>query len=213
MMKAYKKYYILLSLLLNFLFINLAFTQSLRINEVMTANTTSLQDEFAKYPDWIELKNHSLDTLYLEGYGLSTDENDLFKWTLPPVSLAPFEYLIIYSSGRDRKWRNYFETVIDRGDDWRYTVVEPEGNWAHPDYDDSTWLVGSSGFGYGDGDDATVLDRVGAVFLRKKFWLDQPLSSNGAVLFLDYDDAYVAYLNGQEVGRRNLSREPHVCSN
>jgi hypothetical protein len=48
---------------------------------------------------------------------------------------------------------------IVAGDDWRYFKgnTEPGAGWKNSGFDDSSWLKGPSGFGYGDGDDNTTL--------------------------------------------------------
>jgi hypothetical protein len=37
----------------------------------------------------------------------------------------------------------------DGGAEWRYTTTDPGGEWMQPDYDDSAWRTGRSGFGRG----------------------------------------------------------------
>ena len=39
------------------------------------------------------------------------------------------------------------------------------------------------------------------VFTRKTFTVEDPALIQRAVLLVDYDDAYVAYINGEEVAR------------
>lgn len=103
--------------------------------------------------------------------------------------------------------------LIPPGDTWRYLkgfgeASYPPTAWQQPEYDDTGWLSGNTGLGYGDNDDATLLDdmRGGyvSVFLRHTF--DIPASTMPASLVLEigYDDGFVAYLNGSEVARRNL---------
>ena len=67
----------------------------------------------------------------------------------------------------------------------------------------TTWAVGPSGFGYGDGDDATVVPTTTSIYLRHEFTLDNLAAIEEAVFAMDYDDGYVAYLNGVEIGRGN----------
>ena len=69
------------------------------------------------------------------------------------------------------------------------------------------WKAGPAGFGYGDDDDATVLkDMQGkytTVYVRNEFELDpgerEQIIDLGLVI--NYDDAFIAYLNGHEVLR------------
>ncbi len=47
-----------------------------------------------------------------------------------------------------------------------------------------------------------------SIFLRHKFVVDNPASIKWLVLRLDYQDGFVAYLNGQEIARRGLTNTP-----
>jgi predicted phosphodiesterase len=88
----------------------------------------------------------------------------------------------------------------------------PSTLWRRVAFDDSSWLSGPTGIGYGDGDDATTLaDMTNAylsVYLRLRFDVPSPAAIAGLELNVDYDDGFVAYLNGVEVARRGLSGEP-----
>ena len=90
-------------------------------------------------------------------------------------------------------------------------TMEPPADWSDPVFDDSGWLSGATGIGYGDGDDATeLLDMQGnyaSVFVRLEFDVADPAVEN---LFLKiiYDDAFVGYLNGTEVARSNIFGTP-----
>jgi hypothetical protein len=76
-------------------------------------------------------------------------------------------------------------------------------------FDDSAWLSGPSGFGYGDSDDATVLTAgFSTLYVRKVFNVTDPSAVTGLKLTVDYDDAFVAYLNGVEVARSNFTGAP-----
>ncbi|MGQ9588966.1 MAG: DUF1800 family protein [Planctomycetota bacterium] len=107
--------------------------------------------------------------------------------------------------------------IIQRGAEWRYAkgTVAPQSSptpWTAAAFDDSTWLSGPTGIGYGDGDDATVLaDMQGAyvsVYLRKKFSLSDLSAVEKLIFRVDYDDGFVAYLNGAEIARRGLAGNP-----
>ena len=102
--------------------------------------------------------------------------------------------------------------VVELGDLWRYFpgTVEPPASWRDLDFNDTSWLAGPSGFGYGDNDDATVLDMAGnyvSLYCRKSFTGNFAVAS-AMVLTIDYDDGFVAYLNGVEIARANVSGEP-----
>jgi hypothetical protein len=76
--------------------------QEVRINEVMASNGDTVADEDGDYEDWIELHNAGHLPLDLEGWGLSDDYDDPFRWTFPAVVLGPGEFLLVWASGKDR---------------------------------------------------------------------------------------------------------------
>ncbi len=99
------------------------------------------------------------------------------------------------------------------GGDWRYFkgTQEPGAGWQNLDFIDSTWLVGKSGFGYGDNDDTTTLadmrNLYTSVYVRKKFTIANKDNLDNLVLSVDVDDGFVAYLNGKEVARYYVAGE------
>lgn len=83
--------------------------------------------------------------------------------------------------------------------------------WYEVSYDDSTWLQGPGGLGFGDGDDATDVQAsmrnvTPSLYIRRTFDVSSQNASRSEQLELtiDYDDGFVAYLNGREVLRKNL---------
>lgn len=102
--------------------------------------------------------------------------------------------------------------LVNHGDQWRYRKGSsaPPVNWktlADAGLD-ATWLTGPGGFGYGDSDDATVLSDMQnayrTVYIRKTFTTDGSLpAADHLRLVVDYDDGFVAWLDGVELTRRN----------
>ena len=78
---------------------------SVIISEVMGDNRTTLADEDGDFPDWIELHNRSDALVSLDGFGLSDDPAEPFKWRFPDTKLAPGEHLLVFASGKDRQTR------------------------------------------------------------------------------------------------------------
>lgn len=99
---------------------------------------------------------------------------------------------------------DHWETIISAGDTWKYIIPasEPDTNWRYPVFDDSGWNDGAGGLGYADGDDKTILESgTQSVFLRKKFNVTDTSKIESLLLNADYDDAFVAYINGVEIAR------------
>jgi hypothetical protein len=100
--------------------------------------------------------------------------------------------------------------VVNRADPWRYRkgTSEPQTNWqtvANATLD-ASWLTGPGGFGYGDGDDATLLSDMRSnyttVSIRQEFQIGTPADTNlHLILIMDWDDGYVAWLDGVELRR------------
>lgn len=107
--------------------------------------------------------------------------------------------------------------LIAEGESWRFFPGQeapstPSDAWTESDFDDSHWEVGLAGFGYGDGDDATVLSEMRnnyvTVYLRKAFSISNLPPDAPVELVIDYDDGFVAYLNGHEVKRKSMPNGP-----
>ncbi|HUT46343.1 MAG TPA: GLUG motif-containing protein [Sedimentisphaerales bacterium] len=102
---------------------------------------------------------------------------------------------------------------ISPGETWKFFKgTEPPSNppnaWKAIDFDDSNWQTGPGGFGYGDSDDATILNDMRnnyvSVYIRKEFSAS-PLPADDVIkLEIDYDDGFIAYLNGREIARGNM---------
>ncbi len=119
-------------------------------------------------------------------------------------------------------------TKLALGGGWKYlkgtAEPTPDGGgapttaWTQIGFVDTAWTSGSTGIGYGDSDDATVLNDMQnsylTVYLRHHFTLSQAEIENpdSFILEIEYDDGFVAYVNGQEVARsysmRNSARPP-----
>jgi hypothetical protein len=103
--------------------------------------------------------------------------------------------------------QTHWETIVSVGTTWKYIVpnTQPSDSWKNQSFDTSSWLEGPSGIGYGDGDDATVIQQSISVYMRKEFQVVDTSQIKRTLLDIDYDDAFVAYLNGVEIGRNLLS--------
>jgi hypothetical protein len=179
------------------------------VNEVVTSNSAYL-DEDGDSPDWLELHNTGTETVDLSGYHLSDQANQPRKWRISSLELGAGAYALIWASDKDRSSASTFRTLVNRGDLFRYLVPTgpvPAG-WVDNNFNDAAWSSGPSGFGYGDGDDATNLPSgTISVFLRRTFNVDNPGDVEALYFDIDYDDGFVAYLNGTEIARANMEGE------
>ncbi len=101
---------------------------------------------------------------------------------------------------------DHWETIIQRFNICSYVIpygpVDP--GWMSPSFDDSAWESGPGGIGFGDDDDGTAIAPAISVYCRYLF--DVPDLSKISALLLDmnFDDGFVAYLNGTELARYNI---------
>lgn len=179
--------------------------QDVRINEVLSSNS-DLLDEDGDSPDWIELYNASDQEVSLEGWRLK-DQSGGDGWIFPNVMIDPDKYLLVWASGKNKSSLSYPRTLINQGDQFRFSTPSQTlpNSWIDLGYNDSSWGMGASGFGYGDNDDETRINqgRI-SVFFRKKFTISDVSLVEQLILDIDYDDAYIAYINGVEISRDNI---------
>lgn len=104
-------------------------------------------------------------------------------------------------------------SLIRIGAHWRYYPISvltalPDEGWKAPTYDDANWLEGPSGFStyFGYYSEATTFDAsIGTLLLRTTFSVADTNVIQYLGLRVDYQDGFVAYLNGHEVVRKGLA--------
>lgn len=112
-------------------------------------------------------------------------------------------------------------SLVSHDDDWRYRkgIDAPPPEWrTTADTElDASWLSGRGGFGYASNDTETsrcrtlLPDMRGSgpanyttLYMRKTFEVEEPFDpARRLLLTMDYDDAFVAYLDGEEIRRAN----------
>lgn len=107
--------------------------------------------------------------------------------------------------------------LVTAGNSWRYndTGADLGTAWKAADYDDSAWSTGQGAFGYGDGDERTVMsygadgsNKIRTYYFRNQFDFTQVDDLIQVRLWLQRDDGAVVYLNGKEVARSNMPEGP-----
>jgi hypothetical protein len=113
-------------------------------------------------------------------------------------------------------------SLVRVGETWRYyrgtsEPSTPVTEWRQIAFDDSGWLEGPSGFsttGYSPTSEATYWSQLPpasvahSFYLRRTFSVADPEAVKWLVLRLDYNNGFVAYLNGKEIARRGLMNDP-----
>jgi hypothetical protein len=108
-----------------------------------------------------------------------------------------------------------FATEVWGGEPWRYRDdgVDPGAGWTSLGYDDTTWSSGIGEFGYGDGDERTVVSS-GPSSADKHIttWFRRTFEATGtpatAAIYMRVDDGAVVHVNGVEATRDNMPTGP-----
>lgn len=106
----------------------------------------------------------------------------------------------------------FADTFITAGSHWKYQDNGSDQGtaWRANAFDDSSWISGPAQLGYGDGDEATVVNggptgaRFITTYFRRTFNVANPASFTDLTLTLLRDDGAVIYLNGTEWQRSNM---------
>lgn len=98
--------------------------------------------------------------------------------------------------------------IIPKKARWHYLAgSHPTKNWTTVNFNPSKWELGRAGFGYGDGDDTTIInmrDKFTTIYIRRAFELEKTSDAQNLWLAISYDDAFILYLNGHETIRNGV---------
>ncbi len=76
----------------------------IQINELLAVNSTIAYDpDFGEFSDFLELRNTAAEPVNLSGYTLTDNPDETGKWTLPALTLAPGELLLVWMDGLDKR--------------------------------------------------------------------------------------------------------------
>jgi hypothetical protein len=130
--------------------------------------------------------------------GTSVASSSLSLTTEAP---APLEPLVLLASGSV----------------WRYNTSGVESpDWASPNFSDSSWPMGPSQIGHGEGDEATAITafepngttRRIVTYLRATFDIPKASDVTSLPMRIKRDDGVVVYVNGTEAYRSNMPSGP-----
>jgi hypothetical protein len=110
--------------------------------------------------------------------------------------------------------------LVASGSEWRYfkgareaaSASQRRGAWRAADFDDRGWASGPAPFGYGDEPLGTPLPEMrqdggrpgyASLFLRRRFEIADAARVREAEIVVDYDDGFIAWINGVEVAAAN----------
>jgi hypothetical protein len=105
-----------------------------------------------------------------------------------------------------------FFVVIPKFAEWQYLAgTHPEGQkWTELKYVPEHWKTGEAPFGFFYKEARTVLEEMKGnyttIYLRHVFEIEQADQVAEIGLMINYDDAFIAYLNGKEVVRKGVGK-------
>ncbi len=123
------------------------------------------------------------------------------------LSVAILGVMMLSSSLHSDAQVDHWETLVNEDDNWKYLVPSSAvpASWITPGFNDASWLNGPGGFGMADGDDNTLLPGgTISVYQRIQFNILDVTAIEKLVFNIDYDDGFVAYLNGVEICRSEM---------
>ncbi len=164
-------------------------------------------DEYQQENDWIEIINTGSSSVNLNNYYLSDDNDDINKWNFPNYQISSNEKIIVFASNKNLSfYPDHWETIVQSNDYWNYEIgsFNLDDDWNSLNYDDQSWSTGQGGIGYGDNDDNTIISsNTLSLYMRKNFVIHDLTDLSHLILHADYDDGFIAYLNGTEIMRSN----------
>ena len=100
-------------------------------------------------------------------------------------------------------------SLIPAGSTWKYLDNGSDQGtaWRAASFADATWKSGNAQFGYGDGDESTVVEygssknKYVTTYFRRTFEVADPAAFNALLLKVLRDDGAIVYINGVEVFR------------
>ena len=103
------------------------------------------------------------------------------------------------------------QILIPNNSSWRYLDINSRpANWQTSTFLDGSWRLGYGELGFGDGDEATLIDggpsgtRFWTTYFRKRIFVANPSAYATYNFSVERDDGFVLYVNGTEVGRNNM---------
>jgi hypothetical protein len=165
----------------------------------------------------IEVNGDTLTAVMLNHVG---QERDLFqivkRGQVTPVRIAlpwkPADSKFMAGSNPPAAPPVDHQVLIPRYAEWTYLFgTHPQGkDWSKAEYPAPGWSRGAAPLGFGHQELRTALERPragrAALYLRREFSVRQSDRVTEMGLIVNYQDGFVAYLNGGEVLRRGVGR-------
>ena len=104
---------------------------SVRINEFMASNVSTLADGDGDFEDWIEIHNYGADPVDLTNWCLTDDVSNPALWCFPSGTLLAGEYMLVFASKKDPAPAGEVHIGLKLGAGGEYlALVKPDGTIA-----------------------------------------------------------------------------------
>lgn len=162
----------------------------------------------------VQIKGRTLDAKMISYQGKEIDNFQIIKeGKITPKRLENPRLMTPASLGVALPEREpaRLEPVIPDDARWAYLAGrDPSGGgWTGLDFNDSDWKRGTMAIGYGEEGLQTELrdmrKNYTRVYLRTEFQLEDLGQADRLGLLMSYDDGFIAYINGREILRENVS--------
>lgn len=105
--------------------------QTVRINEFMALNASTLADKDSDFSDWVELYNPTASSVNLQGWSLTDNVADPRKWIFPEVTIAANSFIVLFASGKDISETTELHTNFKLNGDGEYlALIDADGVFA-----------------------------------------------------------------------------------
>jgi len=102
----------------------------LKINELMPANNSTIDDEAGEYDDWIELHNYGSQDIDLGGKHLTDNLDIPYKWKFPDLCIKAGGYLLIWADNDDDQGINHCTFKLSASGETIALIDSEENNFA-----------------------------------------------------------------------------------
>lgn len=195
---------------------------TVRLNEIVSENTSTLITETGDVPDWVEITNTGSQAVEIGKYALMLQSSVNKMFSFPDYSLQPGEHLIIRCEGSvpgsmRGDWSASFKLDASGGDTLvlmnaqsmaidAVQLPELDADLAYMREDDGSWIIGAATPGKKNSA-AVSDDAFGAVQLVQDAVEISEVMSSNSLYFPDENGEYHDYVELHNTSSSNINLE------
>ncbi len=166
----------------------------------------------------IDVKGDTLTARMINREGVESDLFSIVKQGKVTAAALPLPWLPPEVKKPELLGKTPPAPAVDHRDlippaaEWQYTFDLPVRgkDWTQAGFNAEGWKTGAAAFGYGKGAFRTDLREMRrkrtVLYARREFQVEQTDRVTELGLWIDFSDAFVAYVNGREVARNGVGR-------